>query len=186
MSRLEGTDPSGSGINEQKVNKEGQALVFSTVQSELEHESEQNGSGYVWASDIVNAGSTNDTTLLVKNTSDVHLHIDSIHIACGSVASEFTIHLPTTEVTVTAGSGGAVVTGTNLNTTSSNVADASAASNESNNSQGNVINTVFLAIDRSLIIFTPGLILGKNKSLGVDSVEDTTEAAITIIGHYED
>ena len=186
MSRNEGTDPDGAGINEQKVNKEGQALVFSTTQSELEHESEENGSGYTWASDIVNAAATGDTTLLVKNTSDTHLHIDSIFISCGSVSSEFTIHLPTTEVTVTAGSGGAVVTGVNINTTSSNVADASAASNESNNSQGNVIGTVFLAIDRSQVFLTPGLILGKNKSLGVDTVEDTTEAAITITGHYED
>ena len=186
MGRTEGTDPSGSGINEQKINKEGQALVFSTTQSELEHESEQNGSGYTWASDVINAGAANDTTLLVKNTSDVHLHIDSIFISCGSVSSEFTIHLPTTEVTVTAGSGGAVVTGVNINTTSSNVADASAASNESNNSQGNVIGTVFLAIDRSQLISTPGLIIGKNKSIAVDTVEDTTEAAITITGHYED
>ena len=182
--RLEGTAPDGAGVNEQKVNGEGQALTFAVTQSELEHESEQNGSGYTWASDVINAGAANDTTLLVKNTSDVHLHIDSIFISCGSVSSEYTIHIPTVEVTVTAGSGGAVVTGRNLNTASSNVADASAASNESNNSQGNVINTVFLAVDRSKLFLTPGLILGKNKSLGVDTVADTTEAAVTITGHY--
>ncbi len=164
---------------------DGQALTFSVTQSELEHESEENGASYNWSSDVINAGAANDTTLLVKNTSDTHLHIDSIYITCGSVASEFTIHLPTTEVTVTAGSGGAVVTGTNLNTASSNVADASAASNESNNSQGNVIGTVFLAIDRSQLFLTPGLILGKNKSIGIDTVEDTTEAAVTIMGHYD-
>ena len=96
------------------------------------------------------------------------------------------LRLFTTEVTVTAGSGGAVVTGVNINTTSSNVADASAASNESNNAQGNVIGTVFLAIDRSQVFLTPGLILGKNKSIAIDTVEDTTEAAIVITGHYED
>ncbi len=185
MARLEGTSPSGAGINEQKVTGEGQALTFSVTQSEIEHESEENGASYNWSSDIVNAGATNDTTLLVKNTSDAALHIDTVYIACGSVTSEFTIHLPTTEVTVTAGSGGAVVTGTNLNTASSNVADASAASNESNNTQGNVIGTVFLAVDRSQLFHTPGLILGKNKSIGVDTVEDTTEAAITITGHYD-
>jgi len=185
MARLEGTDPDGSGINEQKVNKDGQATVFAVTQSELEHESEHSGAGYTWASDVINAGSTNDTTLLVKNTSDTHLHIDSVFISCGSVSSEFTIHLPTTEVTVTAGSGGAVVTGVNINTTSSNVADASAASNESNNAQGDVIGTVFLAVDRSQLFLTHGLVIGKNKSIAIDSVEDTTEAAITITGHYE-
>jgi len=178
-------DGKGKGARAE-VTSENQLVVFAVTQSELEHESEENGLSYVWASDIINAGAANDTTLLIKNTSNTALHIDTIFITCGSVASEFTIHLPTTEVTVTAGSGGAVVTGVNLNTTSSNVADASAASNESNNSQGDVICTVFLAIDRSQLVSTSGLILGKNKSIAVDTVEDTTEAAITIIGHFQD
>ena len=121
----------------------------------------------------------------MKNTSDNHLHIDFIQVANGSTASEFTVHLPTTEVTVTAGGGGAVRTGTNLNTASSNVADASAASDETNNVQGNVIHTAWLAIDRSVTISTPGLILGKNKSIAIDVVEATTEVAATITGHYE-
>ncbi len=178
--RLDGTDPSGSGINEQKVNKEGQALTFSITQTELVHESEENGSAYNWSTDLVNIDA-NDTVLLIKNTSDNHLHIDSIRIANGSTASEYTIHLPTADVTVT----GTTVTGTNLNTASSNVASSSAASDETNNSQGNVIETVFLSIDSNIEIGELGLILGKNKSVAIDVVAATTETAVTIVGHFE-
>ena len=178
--RLEGTDPDGAGINEQKVNTEGQALVFSTNQSELEHESEQNGSGYNWCSNTVDPA-IDDTVLLLKNTSDVHLHIDEIIIS-GDVNSEYTIHLPTTEVTPT---GGAVVTGTNLNTTSSNVADATARSLETNNSQGDILYSILLLASTTYTIKTPGLIIGKNKSLGVDVVANTVLSSVTITGHYE-
>ena len=184
MARLEGTDPEGAGINEQKVNKEGQALVFAVNQSEIEHESEANSQAYSWSTDLVDAAAVNATILLLKNTSDVHLHIDSIYISTGSTPSEFTVHLPTTEVTV---GGGATVTGVNLNTAGvPNVADASAQSNETGNSQGDVIETVFLAVDRFILIPTPGLVLGKNKSVGVDSVADVSEASVTIRGHYAD
>ena len=174
-------DGKGKGF-EAEVNKENQLAVRATIVPEIEHESEENGTAYNWSSDLVNIDA-NDTVLLVKNTSDTHLHIDSVAVSNGSTASEFTIHLPTTEVTP---SGGTLVTGTNLNTSSSNVADAVSRSDEENNTQGNVIRTVWLAVDSSERALTPGLILGKNKSVAVDVVEATTEVAVTIIGHYED
>jgi len=172
---------SGKDGNTMTVTKEGRALMNATVQSELEHESVENGAAYNWSTDLVNIAS-NATVLLVKNTSDTPLHLSSLLINNGSTASEFTLHIPTTEVTVT----GATITGTNLNTGSSNVADASAASDETNNSQGNVIGTVWLAIDRHHIFNLDGVILGKNKSIAIDVVETTTEVAATLIAHYED
>ena len=180
MSRLEGTDPKGSGVNEQKVNDGGEALVFAVVEDELEHQSEKEGLAFNWSSDTVDVDG-NDTVLLVKNTSDKNLHIESISIDNGSTASEYTIHLPTTEVTVT----GTTVTGTNLNTGKSNVAAASAASDETNNTQGNVVFTRFMAVDSNASINTRGLILGKNKSVAIDVVADTSESAATIRGFYE-
>ena len=183
MARLEGTDPEGAGLNEQKVNKEGQALTFSVNQTELEHESEEHSQAYSWSTDLVDAAAVNATILLLKNTSDVHLHIDTIYISTGSTPSEFTIHLPTVEVVV---GGGATVTGVNLNTAGTpNVADASAQSNETGNTQGDVIETVFLAVDRFIIFKTDGLVLGKNKSVGIDVVADAPETSVTIRGHYE-
>lgn len=172
-------DGKGTGRKAQ-VNTQNQLVVKATVQSEIEHESEENGSAYNWTSDTVSVDA-GDTVLLVKNTSDKHLHITSIKISNGSTASEYTIHLPTTEVTVT----GTIVTGTNLNTANSNVATSSAASDETNNTQGNVLETIFLAVDRRETISTGGLILGKNKSLAIDVVATVTETSITIVGHFE-
>lgn len=174
-------DGKGKGF-EAEVTGENQLSVRAVVIPEIEHESEENGQAYNWSSDLVNIDA-NDTVLLVKNTSDNRLHIDSVSVNNGSTASEFTVHLPTTEVTPT---GGTLVTGTNLNTASSNVADAVARSDEENNTQGNVIATRWLSVDSGERIPTPGLILGKNKSVAVDVVETTTEVAATIIGHYED
>ena len=173
-------DGKGSG-NKAQVNAENQLVVAAIIAREIEHESQENGVAYNWSSDLVNIDA-NDTVLLVKNTSDAALHIECVKIANGSTASEFTVHLPTTEVTVT----GVTVTGTNLNTSSSNVANATSASDETNNSQGNVLETIFLAVDSNNSFETPGLILGKNKSVAVDVVEATTEVAVSIIGHYVD
>lgn len=173
-------DGKGTG-NKAQVNSENQLVVAAVTQKEIEHESEENGAAYNWSTDLVNIDA-NDTVLLVKNTSDTPLHVECVKVSNGSTASEFTVHLPTTEVTVT----GVTVTGTNLNTASSNVADASAASDETNNTQGNVLLTQWLAVDKGFTFETPGLILGKNKSLAIDVVEATTEVACTIIGHYAD
>ena len=98
------------------------------------------------------------------------------------MASEYTIHLPTTNVTV----AGVTVTGTGLNTSKPEVAVASAASNESGNSQGTIIRTKYLAVDRNLEIKFPGLILGTNKSVAIDVVENTSESACSIEGFYKD
>lgn len=179
MAQIE--DGKGTGSRAQ-VNSDNQLVVKAVAETLFESASE-NGLTYNWSSDLVNIDA-DDTVLLVKNMSDVALHIESISIANGSVASEYTVHLPATEVTVTAGGGGAVVTGTNLNTASSNVADVSAASDETNNTQGNVVFTRFMAVDTNEKITTAGLILGKNKSVAVDVVEDTAESAVTIRAHY--
>lgn len=172
-------DGKGTG-NRAEVNKENQLIIKAISESELEYESEVNGLAYVWASDIVDVAGAGGTVLLIKNLSDSPLHILSVLIANGAAASEYTIHLPTTEVTPT----GAALVGTNLNTASSNVADALAKIKETDNTQGNVIGTVWLAIDRNIMIPLAGTILGKNKSIAVDVVVDTTESAVTIVGHY--
>ena len=181
MARLEGTDPEKAGINEQKVNAEGQALVLAISETELEHESATNGAAYTWASDSVNP-SADDTILLLKNTSDTALHLENVNVS-GDADSEYTVHLPTSEVTPT---GGSLVTGTNLNTGSSNVADAVARSLETNNSQGNVLYSLNLAGSVMAIVDLRGVILGKNKSIGVDTVIATTLSSVSITGHYAD
>lgn len=178
MSQIE--DGKGTG-KRAEVNDENQLVVAAVTESAIEHESED-GQSYNWSSDLVDVAAVNATVLLVKNLSDTALHIESIAVANGALESEYTVHLPTAEVTPT----GTAITGTNLNTASSNVADALAKADETNNTQGNVIGTLFLAVNSNDTLPTPGLILGKNKSVGVDVVADTAESAVTITGHYAD
>lgn len=173
-------DGKGTGIKQQ-VNAENQAVVRAITETLFEQESSENGNSYNWSSGIIDIDTT-DTVFLLKNTSDDNLHIESISIWNGSVASQYTVHLPTTEVTVT----GTTVTGTNLNTASANVADASAASDETNNSQGNLIFDPMIAVDDNITLNTVGLILGKNKSVAIDVVAETTESGVTIRAHYGD
>lgn len=176
--RLEGLDPTGAGVNEQKINSKGEALAAAVTESLFERSAED-GKSFNWSSGVINIDA-GDTVLLLKNTSDEPLHVESITVWNGSVASQYVVHIPTTEVTPT----GTTVTGTNLNTGNSAVADASARSDETNNSQGDIIFTPMLAVDRDKTINTVGLILAKNKSVGIDVVEDTSESGVTIRAHY--
>lgn len=167
------------------VNAQGQLSVRAITEPELEDASEL-GQAYIWASGNldIDAG---DTMLLVKNTSDTALHITGIIVSAGNVATRYVIHLPTTEVTVTAGAGGAVVVGVNINTGSANVADASAASDETNNAfaQANAILDISLLPTTTYTQLTQGIILAKNKSVAVDQVTESTAGAVTIVAHYE-
>jgi len=173
-------DGEGSG-RRAGVDKGFRLKTKAITEPEIEEASEE-GQAYLWATDLINIDS-DDTVLLVKNTSDTNLHIEAVLISNGSTASEFTIHVITAvDATVT----GVTVTGFNLNTGSANVADASAASDETGYSaQGTVVTTLFLLAETNQTILTPGLILAKNKAIAVDVVDTTTEVACTIVGHYE-
>lgn len=178
MAQIE--DGKGSG-RRAAVDVANRLTVKAITEPEIEEASED-GQAYLWATDLVNIDS-DDTVLLVKNTSDTNLHIEAIYIANGSTASEFTIHVITA---VDATVAGTVVTGFNLNTGSANVADASAASDETAyTAQGTVIVTMFLLAETNQLLMMPGLILAKNKAIAVDVVDTTTEVACTIVGHYE-
>jgi len=178
MSILE--DGTGSG-RKAGVDISNRLLVKAITEPELEQASED-GQAYIWATDLINIDA-NDTVLLLKNTSDTNLHIEAILVSNGSTASEFTVHVITAvDATVT----GTTVTGFNLNTGSANVADVSAASDETGYSaQGTVIATLFLLAETNQTVITPGLILAKNKAVAVDVVDATTEAACSIIAHFE-
>lgn len=180
MSRITGTGAKG-GVHELRINAEGEAEVFAVSEQEIEHVSEANGLAFNWSSGTVDVAAAG-TVLLVKNTSALHLHIEHIEIDNGSVASEYTIHVPTSEVTP----AGVTVTGFALNTAKSEVAEADAKSNESNNTQGTIIRTLYMQVDEDADVDTAGLILAKNKSVAVDVVENTSESAITVIGFYKE
>ncbi len=175
MTQIE--DGGGSGIRA-KVTSDGHLESESVTVTEFEHASEESGNSYIWASDAVDEAA-NGTLLLVKNTSNDDLHIAKI-IVSSDTATEVTIHLPTVEVTPT----GTAVTGVKINTGKVGAAEADAKSSETNNVQGDVIGTVFLAANDHDDFDFEGVILAKNKSIGIDLVANVTLAAASIHGHY--
>ena len=146
----------------------------------MQQESEEFGNAYIWSSGVHNA-TAGDTVLLIKNTADGLLHIDRVLIANGSTASRYDIHIPSTIVATPAGTAN---TGTNLNTTSGNTANAVAKVDETTNSQGDLIGQVYMAVDTNYVLDLRGLFLGKNESIGVDVAETASETSVTIYGHY--
>ena len=164
------------------VNTDNQGLVKAITESEFEFTSENKGLAFSWASQTFDPGQ-DDTMLLVKNTStDKRLHIDAVWISIDT-QSRIVVHLPTTNVTV----AGTTITGVNLNTGSSNVAEAEAARNETGNSEGDVIwsGEVQATSEPYKVDFGGALILAKNKSIAVDFKTAATAGDVTIMGHYD-
>lgn len=174
-------DGKGRG-NQAEVNSDNMLAVKAVTQTEIDFVSDEDGNAYAWASGTYNPGTGDDTILLVKNTSDsLNLHIDTIWLST-AVDTRVVIHLITADVTL----AGVTVVGTNLNTTSSNVAPASAIRDETGNSQGDIIWSaeIFAASQPQAIQFDGAVILGKNISIGVDYVTDPTACDVTIMGHF--
>lgn len=115
----------------QSVSLDGHAAVDAVTQTELEHASGEHGLGYSWSSGTYDPA-VGDTILLIKNTSDLELHIEMIWLST-DVDTRVVIHCPTTVVTP----AGTAVTNVNLNRGKPNDADlADARRDETDNSQG--------------------------------------------------
>ena len=126
-------DGQGTG-NKAVVDSEGHLIVDALTFPDIAHVSDVHGKTFFWASGTYDPDA-GDTILLVKNTSSTDkLFITDIWVST-DIETRVVVHLPTSEVTVT----GTTITGVNSNTTSSIVASASAARDEKNNSQVDVI-----------------------------------------------
>jgi len=172
----------GSGTTA-KVDSEGNLRTVAITQSEIEHVSETEELAFSWVSGTWNPEAA-DTILLVKNTSsDETLHIKSIWMSTDADTLA-QIHIPTSDVTV---AGDTVIVGTNLNAASTKVADASAATNETGNAQGNIIweQEIFALNGPTVVDFDGAIVLGQNQSIAVDYVSATAVVGVTIIGYYE-
>ncbi len=174
-------DGKGGGTLWQIKKHRGQ--VDAQVESAFEKHSRQ-GHSYAWANvgyDMTAA----DTILALRNTSPTrNLHVTRVTMSTG-IAGYAQHH-------VTQGSAalaGTVVTGTNLNFASGNVAEADAREDETtNSSQGTLIGTTaLLLLEETEIDWEGALILGTNDSYGIDyTVDDTTDKPlITIYGYFE-
>lgn len=174
-------DGTGTG-NKAKVNADFHLLTTAVIETELSHVSKERGQAFVWASGTYDPDA-GDTILLLKNTGDKGLHVARIWISA-DVETRVVVHLPTTEVTPT----GTTVTGVNLNTGSSNVAEATAIRDETNNTQGDIVwsGEVQAANDPFPLDLEDALSLAKNKSVGIDFVSAATACDVAIMGHFEE
>jgi len=178
--RLE--DGKGRGF-EVAIESDNHLQTDSVVQTKVEHLSEEKGDSYMWASGSYDPMVGNDTILLVQNTSDTqNLHINRIWLST-AVDTRVTIHL----VTVALTPAGTAIVGTNMNTNSSRVAAAIAKRDETNNSIGSIIwsGEIYALSGPYEVVIAGAVILGKNKSIGVDYVVDPTACDVTIMGYYD-
>jgi len=146
----------------------------------LEDASIENGLAFSWTNATYDYDAA-DTILLVKNTSSTHnLHIDQIwcHGDTTTTVAVFWANSVTPS--------GTAVTGVNLNTTSSNTAEATAKGDDTGNSGGSNVWVGSIPADNATpVLISSGLILASGYSVGVDYATDGGEALVTIIGHYE-
>ena len=172
----------GNTSNTAKVDPKGRLSVKAVTEPEIENSSDTDGKAYSWASQTYDPAA-GDTILLLKNPSDDDLHIENISLSA-DVDTRVVIHLPTVEVTPT----GTAVTGTNVNTGRSTVAEATAIRDETDNSQGDVVwsGEIHAAQNPHLVGLMGALILAKNKSVGIDYVADVGACDVVIYGHFGD
>jgi len=174
-------DGKGRGFTAQ-VDSEGHFVVDALTLTDMAHTSEEHGLAFAWASQTYDPDA-GDTILLVKNTSSTRkLFIKGITLSCDT-DTRVIIHLPTTEVTPT----GTTIVGVNLNTNSNNVAETTAIRDETNNTQGDVIwsGEIHAAQNPVQPELFGSIILGQNKSIGVDFVSASTAGDVTIVGYLE-
>lgn len=163
-----------------EVNSRQQVSARAISEPVLSRVSSKEGLSFIWTSQDLDIDAA-DTLLLVRNDSSNPLYIDYIILSSGNVATRYEIHVVTASFTI----AGTTVTGFCLNTALNKVAEATAASDETGNTQGTVIYDVSLLATTTFILPTTGLVLGTNISLGIDQVTESTAGNASIIGHYE-
>ncbi len=162
------------------VDSDRRLATFAITESQFEDAAED-GNAYAWVTPVIHNTADGVTLILIKNTNPIsELHIEKMWVSVTTNAG-IIAHFPTSEVTPT----GTTVTGVNLNTQSSNSADATAVHSETNNVQGNIIWHTFPEAGESEIVeFDGAIILGQNSSFAIDLVSGTLRSQVTIWGHY--
>lgn len=180
MTILIGDGKGGGGPMEVRENR---GQVDAQVETAFETHSRE-GNSYSWTNVSYDMTAA-DTIIAVRNTSSIKdLHITKVIMSTG--VTTFAQHHVTNGSAALAGTA---ITGTNLNFSSGNVAEADAKGDETtNSSQGTLVLTSALVATFDTVVNWEGaLILGTNDSYAIDyTVDDTTNAMkITIWGYFE-
>ena len=171
-------DGKGSG-RKAHVNDENELVTRSITEKELEHASSL-GAAYTWDSTEkdIDAG---DTMLFVQNLSSTPLILDEVVINGSNVICTWTIHIGSDGTTPT----GTVVTGINSNRRfQSDAADATAFSDETAVSDGDIIGRVKTPIDNTICVDLTGIILDRNHYIQITQVTESTRGSAILTGHF--
>jgi len=177
----------GKGSGSKLGVKDGEVLV--TTRSAIQ-KATLRGDAYAWNTvsyDITAA----DTILTVRNTSYDRLLVIHRLYMYTDVPGSYDIHIQTVATAFTQ-TNGAVVVGVNLNTSSNNVAEAGAISDEEAiAAQGSIILTLMsneVATDQHPIDFptNDAIILGTNGRIAVDAAAEAAACECTIVGYFID
>lgn len=170
----------GDALYPAKVTSEGQLVVRSINEAELEHASIL-GNAYSWDSTELDID-TGDTMLFVKNEGSTPLILDRLVINGSNVICTWTI-LTGSATTTPAGTA---VTGINLNRIfSGNTADVTSLSDETAVADGDIIDRVKTAVSGHHIHDMTGVILGKEHYIQVNQITESTSGSCILYGHFE-
>jgi hypothetical protein len=153
--------------------------------SEMAFISERDGLAFSWTTVTDDIDAT-DTALLICNTHQTkNLYITQVNLWT-DVHAQFQIHSPAYSASFT----GTAVTGVNLNRKSLEVAQAVAYADETANTQANIIETIRnnevgtdqFEVNRN---YDGAIILGYQKSIAIDIVEESGAFQATVLGYYK-
>ena len=163
------------------VTDKGAAKTDTKTESKMGYASRVDGLAFSWTNVTYDYAAL-DTILLVKNTSSTKkLIIDSISMA-SDTATLAVIHFPACSVVT-----GTSVTGLNLNKSSGNVAEATAVSDETTNSQGDIYHNVYLeALKTKEHLTGDAIVLGQGDCIAIDFVTDGGAAYCSVEGYFTD
>lgn len=195
VDRVSLKDGTGSGILA-KVNSNNQLSTRIVTVTPL-HDASLRGDAYAWNAVSDNIGTT-DCMLLVANTStnDRLLVIDHCYVR-GDISGQIDFKLTdVTGLTLASDAEGAAITGVNLNRTSTNIAEASAWSDETQSAATTVFFTYFQYVcinadstttPMTRIDFGGSIILPQNWAFGMDTIlEPAAGFEATAIGYFID
>jgi len=175
-------DGKGTGSKLAVIDSQADVLTTSAI-----HQAAIRGDAFAWNSVSENLAA-GDTALCVRNLSQDRLLVINRIYVYSDIATAIDVHIQTSSATF----GGTAVVGVNLNTSSAEVADANAATNDDTVTIGTIIFTLHTNEDTADqfsvdYVTNDEIILGTNGCIGVDILAEIVAGhECSIIGYYID
>jgi len=168
----------GKSGNPMEVTKAGRGLV--DAKSEFLQAS-MRGDAFSWCGET-KAATAADTVWMIRNDHPTkNLHFYEMTIKQDSSTVEAELHRVTAAYT----SAGTAVVGVNLNGASGKVAQASAISDETGNTQGTVVRRFFLSTSEYTLDMESAVIAAPGQAIGLDLTVGGSQCYWSVIGYFK-